>query len=120
MSWILFFGVPAIVILGFALLLILINPGYPDDEEKIRAGGLCESILDEHYSKVAASGDKLKYLSKKRRQQIRGVDYYKCEECGEVGPPWNIDLWTEDLDTVDEDVIPGGCRCGGTVVLIDD
>ena len=45
---------------------------------------------------------------------------YKCAACGNVGSPWQINLWTRDLDTVKEDVIPGGCKCGGTVILIDD
>ena len=79
-----------------------------------------EGYLDEIYSKAAAQGDKLEHLSKKKRQQIRGVDLYQCTKCGVIGPPWSINRWVRDLDTVEEDVIPGGCKCGGTVVLIDD
>ena len=78
------------------------------------------NILDEIYAKAAAKGDKLDHLSKKSRQQIRGVDLYKCANCGKIGAPWEIQTWRKNLDTIDEDVIPNGCRCGGTVFLIDD
>ena len=94
---------------------------YPPSKELLDwHRGNMESIRDEVYAKAAAKGDKLKHLGKKKRQQIRGVDCYKCMSCGESGPPWQINIWIKDLDTIEEDIIPNGCKCGGTVVLIDD
>jgi hypothetical protein len=79
------------------------------------------TYLDEVYSKAAARGDKLEHLGKKKRQQYRGVDCYKCNKCGKGGPPW---IWIPetgiDLDDIPEDVIPGVCPCGGIIILVDD
>jgi len=94
---------------------------YPPSKELLDwHRGNMESIKDQFHATAAAKGDKLKYLGKKKRQQIRGVDSYRCKKCDVVGSPWQINIWTKDLDTIEEDVIPGGCKCGGTVVLIDD
>lgn len=80
--------------------------------------GHCDNLLDEAYSKAAACGDRLAYLSKTKRQEIRGVDMYKCNKCGKSGAPWS---WHgTDLDKIVSDEIHGVCPCGGVILLIDD
>jgi len=80
-----------------------------------------DNHLDEMYAKAAAQGDRLENLSKKKRQEVRGVDMYRCNKCKRSGAPWS---WMHDtdknLDDFSSDEIPGVCPCGGVIVLIDD
>jgi hypothetical protein len=84
-------------------------------------GHIDPTYLDEVYAKAAARRDKLEHLGKKKRQQYRGVDAYRCMGCGEVGAPWSwLPATGVDLDEVEEDIIHNVCPCGGVIVLIDD
>lgn len=78
------------------------------------------TYLDEVYSKAAAHGDKLEHLSKKKRQQYRGVNSYKCTGCGKRGPPWGWITTEVDLNEIPEDIIENVCPCGGVIILIED
>ena len=105
----------------FVLILFLfVTVSHDDYTDPLKGPNDCQLIWEEHLAKRAIAGDKLHYLGKKQRQQIRGVDLYRCQKCGQVGAPWEINHWKFDLDTVEEDRLPDACRCGGTVILIDD